>query len=235
MRFVEIIKDLIFPRRCPVCDRVAPFGQMICKSCEPKLIRIKGPRCYKCGKALQSDDYEYCFDCKKVRHEYSQGLSLYEYASVCNSIYKFKYSGRAEYGDYYGLIMAKAFGQRLRKWKADAIIPVPLHKKKFNKRGYNQAEILAANISKYLDIPYYPTYLKRIVNTTPMKELTSDKRQINLKNAFIIGVDDVKLQRVVIVDDIYTTGSTIDEMTRVLKGNGVKEVYFITLAVGAGM
>lgn len=235
MKLIDIIKNLIFPLRCPVCDRVLKWNTEICPECQPKLIRIKGTRCFKCGKKLKDAAAEYCHDCLTKRHEYTKGLSLYEYNSVCHSIYRFKYWGRAEYGQYYGMVLARFFGKRIFNWKIDGIIPVPLHRKKYNKRGYNQAEILAASLSKYLNIPYYPGLVKRIINTTPMKELDSDRRQINLKNAFIIDAYDVKLQRVLIVDDIYTTGSTIDELSRVLKAKGAKEVYFVTLASGAGM
>ena len=91
------------------------------------------------------------------------------------------------------------------------------------------------NVSKKTGIPYYDDYVKRCKKTIPMKELNASERQINLKKAFIVGNNDVKLYRVLIVDDIYTTGSTIDAMADALKQNGTSEVYFVTLSIGSGM
>lgn len=230
-----LIKELIFPRRCPVCDRIVPWGKEICIDCIPWLVKVKGPRCYKCGKPIHNQEQEYCYDCYHKKHDYDSGMALYEYQSVCQSIIRFKYKNRAEYADYYGKEMAKLLGRQIKNWRFDAILAVPLHKKRQNIRGYNQADLLARVISKSLEIPYYPKLIVRKRKTIPLKELDPKGRQINLKNAFIIKADDVKLNRVVIVDDIYTTGSTIDEIAGLLKKNGVSKVYFITLATGKGL
>ena len=114
------------------------------------------------------------------------------------------------------------------------VIPVPLHEKRYDQRGYNQAELLAESIGRETDIPCYPHYVKRCRNTLPMKTLSGEKRQNNLKKAFIIGQNDVKLDKVLLVDDIYTTGSTLDAVAKELKRNGVKKVYFLTLSIGSG-
>lgn len=230
-----LIKELLFPRRCPVCDNVCPFGTNICPECRSMLVKIRGPVCYKCGKALKNSDEEYCFDCKMKKHNYDRGVSLYEYNSICDSIYRLKYKNRSEYAEYFGTEMANEFCNYLSEWKVDGIISVPLHKKRFRKRGYNQADILAKALSKKSNVPYFPNLILRNRNTIPLKQLDPSGRQINLKNAFIIRADDVKLNRVVIVDDIYTTGSTIDEMSCVLKESGVQKVYFMTLASGVGL
>lgn len=232
---MNLIKELLFPRRCPVCDEVVKIGKMICRGCEKKLLTIKGPVCYICGKPLGSENEELCFDCKTRKHYFKQGLALYEYASVNQSLYRFKYNSRCEYADYYGLQMGKVLGEKIKKWNVDAIIPVPLHKSKQNQRGYNQAALLAKSFAKAVNIPYVDNLIRRQINTIPMKELDARTRQTNLKKAFIINGFDVKLNGVVVVDDIYTTGSTIDAIAKVLRQSGVKDIYFVTLAIGNGL
>lgn len=233
--FSNKIDDLIYPRRCPVCDRVVKFNYYICEECKKKLVKVGNVKCYKCGKELNDETKEYCYDCTNRQHNYDQGVALYEYNSICNSLYRFKYSGRAEYAEYFGKEMARRYINQIRMWGVDGILSVPLHKTKENIRGYNQAALLAVSMSKYLKIPYYPDYIIRKNKTIPLKELDPNARQINLKNAFIIRGYDVKLERVLIVDDIYTTGSTIDEISMLLREYGVQKVYFVTLAIGTGL
>ena len=230
-----IFKELLFPRRCPVCDRPAPFGKDICPACQGAFVKIRGPVCFKCGKHLQDQTKEYCNDCQKTHHLFERGLALYEYNSVSRAMYGYKFSGRAEFGQYFGRQMAIHFAGYLKKWQIQAIVPVPLHKKKLKVRGYNQAYLLAKSLSDYTGIPIYDKLIIRQRNTKPMKELDPKSRQINLKNAFIMGRYDVKLQRVVIVDDIYTTGATIDAMSKVLKDAGADRIYFLTLSIGRGL
>lgn len=103
------------------------------------------------------------------------------------------------------------------------------------KRGYNQAALLAAELGKQLDIPVLTGFVERTRNTRPQKELEGAKRQNNLKKAFKIVQNDVKLNTIVIIDDIYTTGSTIDAVAQACREAGVKHVYFAALAIGRGM
>ena len=103
---------------------------------------------------------------------------------------------------------------------------------KKNKRGYNQAEIFARELSKELGIRDYENIIKRISNTRPMKELDARGRRNNLKKAFIIGQNDVKFKCILIIDDIYTTGSTIDEIAHEFRMAGCEKIYFLTLSIG---
>lgn len=175
---------------------------------------------------------EYCKDCGKRKHEFVQGKSLYEYSSAAASIYRFKYGKRREYADFYGEELAKRFGETIRRWGAEALVPVPVHEKRKRERGYNQAELLAVCLGKRLHIPVKQNLLVRSKETVPQKELNAAQRQNNLKRAFKIGKNDVKLSTIIVVDDIYTTGSTVDEIARTLKQAGVKQVYILTLAIG---
>lgn len=235
-RIIEKVLDLLFPPRCPVCDQPVPVDEgLICRKCQPKMKYIKDPRCRKCGKQLGSEHDIFCQDCNRKSHDYQYGFALYDYQSVQNSIFRFKYQKRAEYSRYYGYDMCKNLWDEIKAMQADAIIPIPLHREREKIRGYNQAQEIARVISEIMDIPMYANLVKRVKNTVPQKKLDEFERQNNLKNAFHIQADDVKLKRVILVDDIYTTGSTIDAVSKELRRHGVGEIYFLTLSIGEGM
>ena len=118
---------------------------------------------------------------------------------------------------------------------ADAFIPVPLHRTRQDKRGYNQAELLARELSRLFGVPTRSDIVKRTKKTLPQKQLNAISRQNNLKKAFNIGSDVVKLNKTIIIDDIYTTGSTLDAVASELKRHGVGKIYFITLCIGEGI
>lgn len=227
--------DLLFPRRCPVCDRpVRPAGGQICRECRPKLQYVRQPLCMKCGKPLNSRA-EYCFDCAHKKHLYDRGVCLYQYGSVRQTVYRFKYAGRREYARFLGGEMAAGLGKLLLSWKPDGLIPVPLHPARLRRRGYNQAALLAAEIGRCLEIPVYENWIVRCRNTKPQKLLDGRARQNNLKRAFKIVQNDVKLKTIIVIDDIYTTGSTVDEIAGLCRQNGVEKVYFAALSVGSGL
>lgn len=230
------MRELLFPRRCPVCDKpVKPAGKLICGGCRAKLVHVREAGCMKCGKPLTEEYEEYCSDCRKKRHVYTQGKSLYEYHSAAKAIYRFKYGNRREYAEFFGKEMTERFGKLMDFWQAEALIPVPIHKARRRKRGYNQAELLAEEIGKRTGIPVIRDLVVRHKNTRPQKELKGAERENNLKRAFKIGRNDVKLSTIIIIDDIYTTGSTVDEMAQVLKEIGIDKVYVLTLAIGKGI
>ena len=236
MKLRDKLLDLWFPRRCAVCDGIVDRpGQEICSGCKSKPIYIREPCCMKCGKQLKREEQEYCGDCRKTEHFYSQGTALYDYGSMADSIFRFKYAGRMEYASFY----ARELYEKKRRWlmarRADALIPVPVHPSRKRKRGYNQAELIARRLSKLSGIPMEAALIRRVKKTRPLKGLSNSERQNNLKRAFKIDINDVKLNTIVIIDDIYTTGATIDSMAQVLKEKGVKKIYFMALAVGRGI
>lgn len=234
--FLNSFLSLLYPRRCPVCDEpVKPWNALICRECEAALTYIKPPRCMKCGKHIGDDGKEYCADCAVGGHFYDSGRALFSYQGVSPSIARFKYHGRREYAAFYAACMAEALGDFIRDCKADAFVPVPLHKSRQRARGYNQAEVLARELSALTGVPVCGDLVERTKKTVPMKELPAAERQNNMKKAFKILRNDVKLDTVIIIDDIYTTGSTIDAMSRELKKAGVKRIYFMTLAIGRGI
>ncbi len=233
---VSQLISLFFPRRCPVCDRpVRPWNALVCTECAPSFAYIEPPYCLKCGKHIGSSEKEYCGDCAAQRHLYDRGRALFYYRSVSASIARFKYRGRREYAAYYAACMAGELGTFISSCRADALVPVPLHSDRQRKRGYNQAQVMAEALSALTGIPVRADLIERTVKTAPMKDLSAAERQNNLKKAFKILRNDVKLNTIIIIDDIYTTGSTIDAMSREFRKAGVGRIYFITLAIGRGI
>lgn len=228
----NIFLDILYPRHCPVCHDIAvPRGQKICTSCRGKLKPITGPRCFRCSKPLGNSEQEYCRDCERVRY-FDQGMGIFPYSSVLQaSLYWLKYGKRQEYGVFYGQVAAAYTNERIKEWGVEVIIPIPLHRKRMEKRGYNQAEIIAQAAGKRLGVPMDTRILKRAVNTKPQKELDAKQRKENLKNAFQVKKKFCE-QRILLVDDIYTTGATIDAAAKVLKRAGAQKVYFLTIAIG---
>lgn len=234
--FLGTLTDLFFPRRCPVCDRaVSPFGSLICETCRNKFAYIRQPYCMRCGKELSEETAEYCSDCMRRRHLFDSGRALFTYRSAADSLYRFKYKGRQEYGTYYAVCMVSQLGEWISACRPDALIPVPIHASKKRVRGYNQADVLAREIGRLTGIPVQYDLIQRVRKTAPMKDLPLAERQNNLKRAFKICRNDVKLDTVIIIDDIYTTGSTIDAMSCELRRAGVKHIYFAALAIGNGL
>ncbi len=234
----EEIGNLLFPARCPVCDKAVPYPNRkegICTECLEKLPLTNNSTCYKCGRQLFDGQKEWCEDCIRTRqkHLYESGMALCSYDDLMReSVYRLKYGKRREYAKTYGRLMGKRFGEVLTRLKVSSIVPVPLHPKRQKERGYNQAAVLAREIGRACKIPVYEDLVMRVRNTLPLKSMTPVQRQNNLKKAFKIRRNDVKLGVTIVIDDIYTTGSTIDAVSEALIEAGALRVYFMTLAIG---
>ncbi len=184
----------------------------------------------KCGKPVKDAEQEYCRDCLDARHEYDRGAALWVHKPPVNtSVYQFKFHNRRSFGSFYAKEMAAEYGEALAGWGIDIIIPVPLYPGKYKKRGYNQAAVLARELGKVLDIPVEERLLKRIRETAPQKNLTPRKRRQNLNGAFSVEKRRrvfLKSRSVLLTDDIYTTGSTVDEAAKTLKKAGAEKVFY---------
>lgn len=227
---------LLFPRRCPVCqDVVEEREELCCKICRCRLPYVKEPFCLKCGKPLLAEEKEYCRDCAGKKHFYKQGRAAFVYdQTMKRSIAGFKYHGRKEYAAFYAEEILRKCAKQVLAWRAQVLVPIPLHAGRRRKRGYNQAQLLAKELSKRSGIPVDANLLRRQKKTRAQKELTDKERHANLKNAFSLGKSEIPYQRIILIDDIYTTGSTIDEASRVLLEHGAQSVFFLCICVGNG-
>lgn len=237
----QTILDLIYPVRCPVCAQIVqPRGEKICPSCIAKLPRIEGCRCLKCGKPTEYEEKEYCNDCERKHYHYERGLALWIYNDeMRKSLADFKYHHRKEYAGFYCEELIRVFKEQINHINPDVLVPIPIHRSKYLERGYNQAEILARMIGKQLDIPVIPDLLLRNKKTKPQKNLSDRERLRNLTQAFRFNEQaknnyGKRIDKILLVDDIYTTGSTIEACTNELKRYGVTQVFFIVLCIGKG-
>ena len=230
----EAVISILFPRRCPVCGEIAePKGEKICPECRKKLSFVSGPWCLKCGKELETQDTEYCLGCRKGKRSFEFGAALLNYNEIsARSMAQIKYQNRREYLDYYSEEMVRRLGHRISRMRAQILVPVRVHPARKRQRGYNQAEELAVRLGRQLDFPVYPDALRRVKKTAPQKNLDPAQRLANLRQAFAPGTLPREVGTVLLVDDIYTTGSTMEACSRVLLSMGVKTVYGAVLCVG---
>ncbi len=213
-----------------------PEGLLICPECASKLSLVQEPICKICGKELISDRQETCGDCARHRRSFETGRALLNYNQAAKaSMTAIKYKNKREYLDFYGDLIARRFQPFVQRTQPEALVPIPVHPARRRMRGFNQAEELASRLSAAWKIPVEGKLLIRTKNTAPQKELGAAGRLQNLQKAFAVAetAECRKLpQRVMLVDDIYTTGSTIEACTRVLKAAGVSEVYFLAICTG---
>lgn len=219
-----------------MCEKiVTPRGALICRDCKKELRYIKQPSCMRCGRQLSYAEHEYCSECAGKRFSYDRGYAVWQYdARMRHSLGAFKYHSKREYADFYVTEAVRLYGDRIRAQAPEVLIPVPIHCAKRKQRGFNQAECLAERLGAQLGIPVDAGCLVRHKKTMPLKELGAKERARELHGAFRIREKVAPGYRsVMLVDDIYTTGNTLEECAAVLKKAGVQKITFLCIAIGA--
>ena len=229
----NILLSLLYPRTCCFCGTVEKRG--ICDACREKIVYVEEPRCKKCGKPIRQEEKEYCYDCSHRDFAFEQGKSVWLHREpVSASIYQFKYHNKRIYAAFYAEEMFRLYGAWMERNGMEVIIPVPLHRGRRRRRGYNQAEVLAKYLAEKSGIPMNAKAVARTKKTMPQKTLNEKQRKKNLEGAFVVTKHWKGEKRVLLVDDIYTTGSTIDALAKELKKKGVEKVWFLTISIGQG-
>ena len=228
--------ELLYPKQCMSCGKVLlkiekEFG--FCHSCIKEVKFVGGNSCMRCGKPIADSIDEFCNQCQEKKHYFEQNKGIFIYdGAMKKSMYQFKYANKRRFAEKYGKYAYEKYGKWIENNKIEAIIPVPMHKKKMKRRGYNQAEVFANQLSKLTNIPVAKDVIIRDRETVAMKQLRGAKRKKNLLNAFKVTENIVQFRKVLVVDDIYTTGTTIDEISKALKGGGITEVYSLCICIG---
>lgn len=227
--------ELLYPHVCPFCGKVCV--EEVCEKCRKKLKSVQEPVCKKCGKPIREMEAEYCGDCAERLKQgicwYDAGRSLWVYRPpVSGSIHLFKSGNRRVYAEYYAQQWEKRYGKLLRKWRIQALIPIPMYRKKQRQRGFNQAGILAKELGRMTGIPVCADILIRTYQPEAQKKLSREQRLHNAEGSFKIADRRRLPGRVLLVDDIYTTGNTMNEAAKILKKAGVKAVFFLTISIG---
>lgn len=203
----------------------------------PKLSIISGARCIKCSKPVEAEGM-LCSDCADRQFSYTRGYALWSYNSYTKKlISEFKYKGRRDYTEFLVSKLTYHISGMLKSWNPDVIVPVPLHRSRYRQRGFNQAEIIADGVSRKTGIRLMNDVVIRNKKTSPQKKLDDRQRIKNVNDAFALNDDNISkygnIKTALIIDDIYTTGSTIDACASLLKSRGI-ESFFATLCIGEG-
>ena len=182
------------------------------------------------------DTEEYCEDCRGQKSYITCGLNLWLHGEdVSGALYRFKYHNRRNYGKIFAAELAARYADQIRRWKIDEILPVPLHRSRRRKRGFNQAEIIARELAGLTGIPVRTDVLFRVKKTSPQKSLGRRERQANLHGAFAVSAAWAARKNVLLIDDIYTTGATLNRAAKMLRLAGAQNVYFLTVSIGQGI
>jgi len=228
--FKNIFYDLFFPKRCVYCGQP---GLHLCSRCFQKIEILHTPICPICGKLSQFN--KICFNCKKKLSPKLSGIVIaanYDIGSIKEIIHSLKYAGITELASILAELMLSAIKPTKlitgkNKW---IIVPVPLHRKKEAKRGFNQSKLLAQYLSKKLKL-HLSEALCRIRNTDSQITLPKDKRAANVENAFGCSDRDIICDKnIILIDDVFTTGATLFECAKVLRDNGAKKVWGLVAA-----
>ena len=230
------IVDLIFPPRCITCsaflEQHGPYS--LCPSCTAGIAFIRSPLCPRCGlpfSAKEEADH-LCGACLVTQRPYDamRAVGIYD-RTLLAAIHLFKYRGKTGIGRILGRMMADFAASTWNGDAFDLVLPVPLHKKRLRERGFNQAVILAREIAKRLVLPLDLFSLKREVRTDPQVGLGRDDRAANVRGAFTVRHPErISGRRILLVDDVCTTGSTLGECASALRRAKAKTVTVLTLA-----
>lgn len=228
-KILEIFDKIIPPKnKCLICSKEMFLDKEkhICFECENALKPI-GKSCIKCGAELK-DLSTICDFCKDKKREFKMAISCFNFDDFTRKIiHKFKYG----FGEYLSPLLAKFMAEKVVDFKVDFdyILYVPMTEKSKRKRGYNQSKLLACEIGKILDKQVLNDVLFKIGKTKNQASLGYNDRLKNLRDSFVVANKDVlKGKKILLVDDVFTTGATAEEISRVLKLAKAKEVNVIT-------
>jgi ComF family protein len=235
--FIKFL-DLIYPPRCHICQgflfKPSRETPQICPDCLNNLARIASPLCTRCGTPFESqvETDHLCEGCLRRPPVFDALIAPYLYeGGIMEAIHRIKYQGKTHLaGTFAGPLIAMA-RERLGETKGMIMIPVPLHPKRLRERGFNQGLILSRAIAPALETRIDLLSLRRMRYTRPQTGLKRDERRKNVKGAFgLAGKSGLKRKTVILVDDVATTGNTLNECARVLKRGGCEKVLCLTLA-----
>ena len=220
------ILDIIFPPRCSSCRR---FGNWVCDDCWQRIGLIATPICYRCNRL--STGWKICANCRESSGLKRLIVSGYWQDPSKQLIYGLKYHRARPVAERLGELLS----QTVTPWCKDedlVIVPVPLHRRRLWDRGFNQAELLARVVSQYLDKPLAQPLIRRRW-TKPQFGLTKLARRDNIASAFAVRNSQLSLiigKKILLIDDLVTTGATINECAKVLRQNGAREIWGAVLA-----
>lgn len=231
----KIISDILqwlscifFPNRCIFCEKLMPPFDSVCDACDEELPWIKDEICVNCGAEVKN-----C-ECKKRHGNYYEAIAgvFYYKGNVKKALLRFKYNSDVNAGKTFAHLMAKTCNERFSDTKFDYVAYIPMDKKRERSREYNQSRLLARDVSKELGVPFGDNLLIKLFPTDIQHERSMLERKGNLLGAFDVNSDfDVAGKNVLLVDDIKTSGATLNECGKMLYLNGANYVFCLTAAL----
>jgi len=225
----ENILDTAYPPICLCCDEFIDDSEsLICSGCWNRAVQFDYPFCLNCGEILEKELY-----CKKCSNEYSMPVfALGHFTEPLKEIiHKFKFNDYSKLAVDLGSRILDNYAEDMKKRKIDSILPIPLHSYREKVRGFNQAAVLSDIIGRGLGTKVVHRSLLKVKRTKDQTRLNPQQRKANIKGAFKVAGDELNGKRVMIVDDVITTGATIKEAARVLIEAGVKPVAYCVVAM----
>ncbi|HER23534.1 MAG TPA: ComF family protein [Candidatus Atribacteria bacterium] len=242
---IEYIKEgllnLVFPLDCKICEKPIQEskGYSICEDCFKAIELIEHPYCIKCGKPLILNDFFeqnreiLCLDCKRKKYSFEFSRSVGVYSKVLKKcIHLFKYYGEKKLAKPLGKLMVEyLLNNDEFKNKFDLIIPVPLHKNDIKKRGFNQSALLSITIGDYFSVPVGKNLLIKNKATPFQVNLSKKEREKNILKAFSVEKPkEIIGKNILILDDVFTTGATVEECAKELIKFRANNIFVLTLA-----
>ena len=225
IRLVESILNLIFPPRCVGCSKT---GNFFCQKCREKLVYLPPPLCVKCSEPIHSGTI--CHQCRSRQWNIDGIQSAFQYeGAIRQAIIQFKYHNVKALAEPLARLMVPRL--ELSPLNADMLIPVPSHPQRLRERGYNQAALLAGKLGRLTFIPVDDRALVRTKNTPQQAKTDSLAQRIeNMADAFACKSRDLSGKRILLIDDVCTSGTTLNSCAIPLKAAGAASVHGITLA-----
>lgn len=224
--------DFIFPPFCPICgNELKKNERLICEDCYSQIKTIESYFCRKCGAPLKKDR-KTCDYCKGKMFYFSKVRALGIFSSpLSEMIHLLKYDRKTLIAERLGFLLGNLFISYSELSDTDVIIPVPLHRTRMRERGYNQSLLLAKKVSLISGKELCDKVVARTKATKSQTAMAHEKRRENLKNAFsVVEPQKIKNRSVVVVDDVMTSGTTLDEIAKSLLESGADSVYGLILA-----
>jgi ComF family protein len=242
MNLLKNLIDIIYPPRCPICRQFLVNDRhesesgtgTFCTTCLSDFRKIASPLCPVCGKPFDPEEGEdhLCEECLRKRPLYEAVGAAYFYeGALMEAIHQFKYGSKSYLADALGPLLAHFAEDWLKKSDAHVTVPVPLHVKRLRERGFNQSLLLARHVSDQLKTELDFLSLRRIRYTSPQTGLGKDERRKNVRRAFeVVNPEALKKKNILLVDDVLTTGNTLNECARALKKSGCNKIHCLVLA-----
>lgn len=237
--WADAVLNFIYPPVCQICQehRADADEGYVCAECLGKVPLLKAPYCSKCGTPFEgaiTNEFQ-CSNCTELELEFSFArAAVVTNPVMLEVIHKYKYARALWFEPFLSGLLARQAAPELLPGQWSMIVPVPLHPPKEREREFNQAERLAGGLAKALNIPVNKKLLRRVKPTTTQTMLTREQRTANMRNAFSYhGQENLAGEKIILVDDVLTTGATTSACAKVLRKAGAGEIGVWTVARGA--